>query len=180
MVARWPEPLRVTPPGAFDLEVAEGLMDILGAVRTLRAEMNIPPSQSFSSVFVRTVSAAHTQATQRLRPLLQRLARVEEVVAAPDLTPPPFSATHTIGPTAVYLPLTRAHLEKERDRLGKEIGKSEAALVKIERKLASDGFVAKAPPDVVAGVRAERDGSIAALSHLREQLERVEATLAGG
>jgi valyl-tRNA synthetase len=180
MVARWPEPLRVTPPGAFDLEVAEGLMDILGAVRTMRAEMNIASSLSLSSVYVRTQSNAHTQATDRLRPLLQRLARVEGVVAGPDLTPPPFSATHTIGHTVVYLPLTRAHLEKERDRLGKEIGKSEAALVKIERKLASDGFVAKAPPDVVAGVRAERDGGIAALSHLRERLGHIEATLAGG
>jgi valyl-tRNA synthetase len=111
---------------------------------------------------------------------LRRLARVAAAEAGPAAAPPRPAGTHTVGSGAVYVPLTQAHLEKERDRLRKDVGKGEAELVKIEQKLASQGFVAKAPPDVVAAVRADRDERIAALARLREHLAHVEAALAGG
>ena len=180
MVAPWPKPLGLPPRDAAEAAAVDALMAITGAVRTIRAEMNFPPGQELPLVVVRTEDPAHVAAVRDLGHYLRRLARVGAAEAGPDVAPPRPAGTHTVGSGAVYVPLTQAHLEKERDRLRKEIGKGEAELAKIERKLASDGFVAKAPPDVVAGVRADRDQRAAALGRQREHLSHVEGALAVG
>ncbi len=180
MVAAWPKPLRVTPPAAPELEVAEAFMAITSAVRTIRAEMNIPLSQELPRVVVRSADRAHLAAAAELGPYLRRLARVAAVEAGPEAVPPRPAGTQALGSAAVHVPLTQAHLERERDRLRKEIAKAEAQQGKIEKKLATPGFTVKAPPEVVAAVRAGRDAGAAALARLREHLAHVEAALAGG
>jgi valyl-tRNA synthetase len=179
MVAPWPKPLGVFPPEASDLKVAEAFMAITRAVRTIRAEMNIVPSEVLAQVLVRTENAAHVAAVDQLGHYLRRLARVARIEVAPSVRVPQPAGTQAVGSAMVYVPLTRAHLEKERDRLRKEIGKAEAELARIEKKLATPGFTAKAPPEVVAAVRADRAERAAGLATLREHLTQVEAALAG-
>ena len=179
MVASWPKPLRLTPADAAELKVAEAFMAITGAVREIRAEMNIAPSLQLASVHLRTDSAAHLQAVATLGGPLRRLARVAEVPAGPRVEFPPYSAVQALGDAVLAVPLTQSHLERERDRLRKEIGKAGAELAKIERKLGTPAFVEKAPAEVVAGVRAERDEGVAAAARLQEHLARVEASLRG-
>ncbi len=178
MLAPWPKPFGVVPPDGSELEAADAFMAITRAVRMIRAEMNIPPSEVLPQIVVRTENAAHLAAVEKLGQYLRRLARVSHVVAGPEVTAPSPVGAQAIGSATVYVPLTKAHLEKERDRLSKEIGKAEADLAKLEKKLATPGFVAKAPPEVVAGVRAERAERAAALATLRQHLAQVEAALA--
>jgi valyl-tRNA synthetase len=59
-------------------------------------------------------------------------------------------------------------LAKERARLEREIGKLDKELAAIAKKLDNEGFVARAPADVVAKDRARR----AELEAQREQLVR--------
>jgi valyl-tRNA synthetase len=179
MLAAWPKPLGVVPPHASDLKVAEALMAITRAVRTIRAEMNIPPSEVLPQIVVRSGDAVHLEAAASLGHYLRRLARVSHVVAGPEVEAPSPTGTQAVGSAMVYVPLTRDHLEKERDRLGKEIVRAEEELAKLEKKLATPGFVAKAPPEVVLAARAQRDERAAGLAALREHLAHIQAALAG-
>jgi valyl-tRNA synthetase len=76
----------------------------------------------------------------------------------------------------VFLPLAGlVDLGAERARLSKELDKHRRELDALRRKLANDGFLAKAPPEVVAGERV-RMGELEATA---EKLEHTLTVLAG-
>jgi valyl-tRNA synthetase len=73
----------------------------------------------------------------------------------------------------VFLPVDAAVIERERTSLDKEIEKTDREIDVIERKLASDGFVRKAPAEVVEGERRrleELRGSLELASERRATL----------
>jgi valyl-tRNA synthetase len=81
-----------------------------------------------------------------------RLARAEKVELAD--TAPKGSAQIIVGEATVCLPLAGViDLGAEKARLEKEVGKLDADISKIEKKLSNPKFVEKAPADVVDGER---------------------------
>ena len=75
----------------------------------------------------------------------------------------------TVG--VVYLPPGLFDVEAERARLTKERAALDADLVRVRGKLGNDGFVAKAPPEVVAGEREKA-------SRMAQRLAEIDAQLA--
>ena len=73
-------------------------------------------------------------------------------------------------PVTVYLPVDAAFIEKERARLVREIEDDSAEAGRIEAKLASAGFVKKAPAEVVEKERARLDGLRDAVAAARGRL----------
>ena len=84
---------------------------------------------------------------------LRRLARISDSSFADTV---PSGAAQTILGDAVFaLPLADViDIGGERARLQKEIGKIEGEIKKLAGKLSNEGFLAKAPEDVVAENRA--------------------------
>jgi valyl-tRNA synthetase len=62
---------------------------------------------------------------------------------------------------------------EERRRLERELAKLEAEIAGAEKRLANEAFLAKAPPEVVAGNRAR-------LADLRQQRAALTSCLAPG
>ena len=57
---------------------------------------------------------------------------------------------------SMYIPLSEViDFEKEKARLGAEMKKNEAEIERLEKKLSNEGFVAKAPAQVIEGERAK-------------------------
>ena len=105
-----------------------------------------------------------------------RLASAAEVVVAEKFDENTVSAdecVQVVTPSAtVYLPLSDlVDYEKEKARLETERQKLIDEVVRFEKKLSNEGFVAKAPESVVAGEKAK-------LAAAREKLAGVEAALA--
>ena len=63
----------------------------------------------------------------------------------------------------------------ERERIAKEIARLEAEFAKANAKLGNDGFVARAPADVVEQERARLSGFSATLQQLKSQLARLSS-----
>jgi valyl-tRNA synthetase len=59
----------------------------------------------------------------------------------------------------------------ERKRLEKDLAAAEKELAQCEAKLGNEGFLAKAPEQVVAGIRARREAALADIQRLRAQLD---------
>jgi valyl-tRNA synthetase len=144
---------------------------MVSAIRSVRAEMNVPPG----ALLVATVKDASAATRARLAThgaLICANARLASIVAGDG--PVPEAAQVVVGEATVMLPLAGViDLGKERDRLRKEIAKLEADVAGIVRKLANESFVAKAPPEVVQENRDRQSAAEAAIAKLNEALARL-------
>lgn len=61
----------------------------------------------------------------------------------------------------------------EKERLRKEIGKTDKEITTLDKRLSNTGFVAKAPEDVVAEARARLDDYRQTRHKLEEALARL-------
>jgi valyl-tRNA synthetase len=160
--ADWPTPA-YSDDGAAD-EI-NWLVDLVTGIRSVRAEMNVPPSATAPLVVVganettRKRLATHDQA-------VRRLARVSEVRF--EEAAPKGAAQIVVGEATACLPLgTLIDLSAERARLEKAIDKAKAEAARIQGKLSNEKFVANAKPEVVEAEReraAELEQQLASLS----------------
>ncbi len=168
MLQNWP-----VPSEALDFPEAEAameaVMDVIKAIRTRRAEMNVPPSRKAAVTIVSPQAAVFTAGEG----YLTRLAWASSITVSET------EPEHTKGMVAdvthsakVYMPLAElVDIEKERARLTKDLGKKEGELKGLESKLANPGFRSKAPAQVVAGEEARAEKLRALIGKLREQLD---------
>ena len=128
------------------------LIGAISEIRSVRAEMNVPAGAQVSLLAI----DAGDQTQARLiatSDTLKRLARVSDISFADSV--PSGSAQTVLGEAVFALPLADViDIDAERARLQKEIGKTEGEIKKLSGKLSNEGFLAKAPEDVVAENRA--------------------------
>jgi valyl-tRNA synthetase len=172
VTGRWPE------AGERDAEAEarmNALMELIGAIRTLRSEYNVPAA---SRVPIRLTGAgpelqAALEAEGRA---VLRLCRVETMetgtgmsVGAGDL------GAHAVlrSGADLFLPLAGIiDVEQERQRLGRELERIDGQLRGTDARLASEQFTARAPADIVAREREKADS-------LRDQRDRLAEKLKG-
>jgi valyl-tRNA synthetase len=157
-------------------EAAEGeigwVVDLVSAVRSVRAEMNMSPATPIPLVLA-GVSAATRERAGRWTEVLQRLARLGEISFA-DRAPQGAVQLLVRGETAA-LPLKGViDLAAERARLEKEMSKVEADIKRVDAKLGNANFVARAPEEVVEEEKAKRDEAQARKQKIVEALERLK------
>ncbi|RAL98622.1 valine--tRNA ligase [Agrobacterium sp. MS2] len=164
----WPEPEFRDDAAAAEIN---WLIDLVSGVRSTRAEMNVPPGATASLVVV----GANTSTEARLdrhAAAIRRLARADEIRAA-DVAPKG-SAQIIVGEATICLPLGNlVDLAAEKARLEKAIGKVDAEMERIDKKLSNEKFVANADPEVVAAERERKAELEIQLASLRTALTRV-------
>jgi valyl-tRNA synthetase len=153
--AEWPIPAFSDTDAADDIN---WLVDLVSGIRSVRAEMNVPPSAQAPLVAV-GANATTRDRLARHDAAIKRLARVTEISLAEEA--PKAAAQIVAGEATMCLPLgSLIDLDAERARLAKEIGKIDAELARINGKLSNERFVANAKEDVVAAER-ERHAELA-------------------
>ncbi len=171
MVARWPEAER---EGRAD-EEAERDMAVLqaaiGAARTIRAEHDLPRKKEIPLV-LRAADGARA-VLEREQAAIRFLVRASvEYDGNVDAEIPPRTAVSVAEGVTVLVPLAGlVDLDKERDRLERELKKVDKDLTGVEKKLGNASFVDRAPPEVVDKERAR-------LESLRAEKTQLEAALA--
>ena len=146
------------------------MIRLIGEIRAVRAEMNVPAG-SLTPVLLRDAAPATLERAQRWIEPIRRLARVSELrPIAGDM--PKGSAQAVLDETTLILPLADIiDLDAERTRLARERGRAAGEAEKAARKLANQDFVRRAPPEVV---EENRDR----LNAARREIARLEAALA--
>jgi len=101
--------------------------------------------------------------------VLSPMARVERVDLASE---PPKGALQTVVEGVTFaIPIEGLiDLDAERDRLNKEIAKTQAEIEKVDKKLGNKNFVDRAPEAVVAEQHSRRDAFASELVKLEEAL----------
>ncbi|NEW87890.1 valine--tRNA ligase [Rhodopseudomonas sp. WA056] len=167
-----PEP--ETPDFTDDAAEAEigWVVDLVTAIRSARAEMNIVPS-TLTPLVLAGASADTNARASRWSDVIKRLARVGEISFA-DAAPQGAVQLLVRGEVAA-LPLKGVvDFAAEQVRLEKELGKAEADIKRAEAKLANEKFVANAVEEVVEEEREKREAALARKVKILEALLRLK------
>src|SRR3984893_13830234 len=146
ITAPWPG----FPPDSLDPEASaemEWVVQAISAIRALRSEMNVPPGVRVP-LLIKDAEPLAAQRIERHREHFIPLARVERFEPV-DAVPPGGVQAVVEGATLILRLGEVVDLTRERERLGKEIGKLDAELARIAAKLDNPNFLAKAKAEVV-------------------------------
>lgn len=172
MLQPWPvaNEARIDAAAEGDIEWVKQLM--LG-VRQIRGEMKISMAKRIDVI----LANANAEDLRRLNdnaPLLNKLAKFESVKVLTAGEQAPMSATALVGDMQVLVPMAGL-IDKEAElaRLDKEIQRLEGEAKRVGGKLANEGFVAKAPAEVLEKERAKLAEAEQALANLVEQRGKI-------
>ena len=153
IISRWPHDRGLTDATADD---AFGrIQEIVRSIRNVRSEYNVEPGRRIPT----EISAGEHEALVKGElPLLVSLARLasDNVTVAAELPAPDKAITVATSGVTIFVPLAGlVDLEAERIRLQKEIDNLTKQMQRSEGLLGNQGFVAKAPAEVIERERSK-------------------------
>ncbi len=149
------------------------IMDVIRALRNLKAERKIDPARAVEAYLAVPDPAARAVFTDR-RELIDTLARVSplHIVAGTDEAPSEGVATAVLPEATVLLPLGGlVDVEAERAKLAKEVGETEAYIARMEGQIAKAR--GRAPEKVVADMEEKLTAARSRLDGLRARLSEL-------
>ena len=168
----------VSQPGRIDAAAEAHVAKLKGLIdncRTLRSEMNVPPSTKLP-MFALPANATEAAFMRDAAPVLKSLAKLSEVKIFDDETT--WQAAAQASPVSVVGDLRMClHMEvdvaAEKLRIGKEVTRLEGEIARVNGKLSNEAFVAKAPAAVIELERKRVADNTATLLKLQDQLTRL-------
>ncbi len=173
MVSDYPEykPDEVFPES---VEKIQTLKELCYIVRNIRGEMRVPPEKKIS-VLIKTATDQTESIIAAQIDAIKFLTRASEIKYGRDVKKPPSSGSGVGNGVEVYVPLKGIiDIEKEMERLNKELVKLENDIMRSERKLGNEDFLNKAPKDVVEREKKALEESISARERLKSLLDSLK------
>jgi valyl-tRNA synthetase len=168
MVAEWPKSVSnvIDKKSESDMIV---IMDVIRSVRNILSEMNIPPS-SKAEIYVQVPDDNIKALLSEQSGYIYRLGSASKVVVERNITKPASSATVVINNgVEVYVPLAGLiDIDKEKERLTKNLDKAIADLDRVNKLLAGEAFISKAPENIIAKEKNRKTE----IEALKEKLEK--------
>jgi valyl-tRNA synthetase len=172
-LAAWP-----TENAGFEaadaLKEMELLMEAIRAVRNVRAEVNVSPGKKIE-LLIKPTGSAEEAILRRNAEYVRRFCNTSSFTLEAALTAPEKAMTAIITGAELYFPLAGLiDIDQEIARLNKEVEHLTSEVERVEKKLANEGYIAKAPAHVVEQERAKgldyrekRDKVLARIAELR-------------
>jgi len=147
------------------------VVDLVTAIRSVRAEMNIAPA-TLTPLVLATDSTDTKARAQRWSDVVKRMARLSEISFA--AAAPEGAVQLLVRGEVAALPLKGViDFSAEKARLEKEAAKAEADIKRVDAKLSNEKFVANAPEDIVEEEKEKREAAVARKAKILEALERL-------
>jgi valyl-tRNA synthetase len=165
-IAPWPEALARDEAAERAMGV---VMELIGGIRTARAELNIEPRRKLPAI---VMAPAHLALLEGQRAVVEALAGLDGLALRGEPGVIPTQALHLAFPDLeAYLPLEGVvDVAAERARAQSEIARVERTLAGLRGRLSNPDFTARAPAAVVEKERARRSENEELLQRLRARL----------
>ncbi|MEK4759300.1 valine--tRNA ligase [Viridibacillus sp. FSL E2-0187] len=131
------------------------LMDIIRAVRNIRAEVQTPMSKKVP-LYVSAKDAVTLAVLEDNKAYLEKFCNPEPLTLGEDIEAPGQCMSAVVSGAELFLPLEGLiDVAAEIERLSNELEKWDKEVKRVQGKLNNERFVSKAPDDVVAAERAK-------------------------
>jgi valyl-tRNA synthetase len=166
MQSQWPAPIPVEDRSSDQVET---MRELIVAVRNIRAEMEVPAKTEVRCI-VNSADAGLEEFLRKSEGLVRELAGVSGLEFGS--TRPEKSSVAVLPGCEVYVPLAGVvDVEKELDRMKREIANLEKLVAGIDAKFANPDFASRAKPEVVEAERGRRVEFTSKLERLQKQLD---------
>jgi valyl-tRNA synthetase len=143
------------------------VQNLIVEIRTLRKEVGVE-ERALTPVEIRT-DVTYAEFITASSAIVERLARASEIRFVPKISAGLASHSTPVFDVAVVYERT-IDVPAERERLTRDIARYEKGLAAAERQLGNESFLAKAPSNVVEGLKKQE-------SETRQLLEKARAAL---
>ena len=158
METSWPEVQAECISDEIEADMT-AIMETIKTVRNMRAEVGAAPSKKSELILNFTDESLRAVFTEN-QSYLDKLASSDPITILPAGADKPENAmAGMVNGVEVFLPLKGLiDVDKETARLTKELEKLDKEISRLAKKLGNEGFLAKAPADVVAGEKEKLAG----------------------
>ena len=173
MLSKWPEYREEWNFKDEEKEI-DAVKEAVRAIRNVRAEMNVVPSKK-SKVFVVSDDEYTKAVFSRSEVFLKTLAYASEIFVQDGKNGIEDDAVSCVIHNAtIYMPFAElVDIAKELERLNGEKAKMLKEIERVEKKLSNQGFLAKAPQNVVDEEKAKGEKYKAMLSQIEERIAQM-------
>lgn len=169
MLASWPtvDAKMLDEDIEAEMELA---MEIVRAIRNVRAEFSVVPSRKIDSLVHADRKSA--EVIRASSDTIMHMAGLQSMdIMGEDADKPAKAAVAVVAGIEVYMPLAGLiDLDKEIERIRRECEQMKAELEKVEVKLSNESFVSRAPETVV---QREKDKA----ADLKASIEKLDARI---
>src|SRR5690625_2566720 len=149
----------------------EQVMEVIRSVRNIRAEVDTVPSRKIV-MYLNVANDEKVKELESNRIYLERFCNTSELTIGVGIEAEEQSMSAVISNAEIFLPLEGLiDIEKEIERLEKELQKWTKEVELVQKKLSNEGFVAKAPVKIV---EQEKQKEIDYLDKQKKVQERLD------
>ena len=142
VISSWPKVYGFKKVKDFDL-----LMDVIKSIRNQRAEKGVPDNKKIDII----VTESKGKLMQNSQEYIKRLAMVDNIQFDTDGTKITDNCVNIVfNDFEIHIPLSSmVNQQEELERLNKEIEKTKFEIARSEKLLSNQGFVSKAPANLI-------------------------------
>ena len=135
-------------------EDIELIKEVIKNTRNIRANMNVAPSRKASMIFV----TENSRVIEEGKSFIEKLASADKIIIQKDKSGISDTAVSIAAPgMEIYIPFDElVDIDKEIERLEKELLTYKNEIKRVEKMLSNEGFVAKAPASKIEEEKAKK------------------------
>ncbi|UJL44975.1 valine--tRNA ligase [Virgibacillus sp. NKC19-16] len=172
-IAPWPE-VRSEFHDEVSSQEMKRLVSIIKSVRNIRAEVDTPMSKQVKLLIQAEDNTIVTELESN-REYLERFCNPSELIISSQLDVPEQAMSAVVTGAEIYLPLEGLiDFDKEIKRLEKELDKWNKEVERVQKKLANEGFVKKAPQAVVDEEKQKEQDYLEKQAKVKTRLEELK------
>ncbi|WP_101844473.1 valine--tRNA ligase [Halobacillus sp. Marseille-P3879] len=153
----------------------ERLVSIIRSVRNIRAEVDTPMSKEIQ-LLIQAKDQDVAAELENNRSYLERFCNPSELTISVDLQAPEKAMSAVVTGAELYLPLAGLiNISDEIKRLEKEWEKWDKEVARVQKKLANEGFVSKAPQHVVDEERKKENDYLDKRAKVEARMKELKA-----
>jgi len=173
IVGSWPE-ISAKALSADAQNEINWVIRLISEIRSVRSDMNVPVSAKIN-MLLKDADATSAARLEKYHDIICRLARLEKAELTKAVAEKGSIQTVIDGAT-VILPIADViDINAEKDRLEKAIAKETQNIEKINKMLSNQGFIAKAPEEVIEEQKEAIANSQIAKDKLEAALKQLES-----
>lgn len=174
MISPFPKNLPTYPE---DEEKMNYVINAITGIRSIRGELNIPPSLEIGAEIKTSVKEVEDILKENII-LIKKLCRCKDIFIGMDVVRPEGSAIFVSDKMEIYVPIKGLlDIDSEIERLNKEKAKISETINFLRKKLSNEEFIKNAPTNVVQKERSRFEDLCLKMDKIEENLRLLQTSI---